>query len=221
MDDTLYDEIDYYKSGFIAVSRIIEDDFGLAGETIFETLWQIFNSGNHKTVFDAAAEKLSVVFDAAYVNKLVNVFRSHEPDIHLPSESRTVLEDLKGRFKLGLITDGYLPAQELKVKALGLEKYFDYILYTEKLGRQYWKPSPVGFERLLNKLDVVANQCVYVGDNLKKDFLSPNQMGFKTVRVVRAKRLHLAQAPSQQALPHYEIDSILKLPNLIGEMDVV
>ena len=131
-----------------------------------------------------------------------------------------VLESLKKRYKLGLITDGWLPGQELKVKALRLENFFDCIIYTGKLGREYWKPSPAAFKRLLAELDVPANQCVYVGDNLEKDFVSPNQMGFKTVRVVRAKRIHFGQSPSQQALPHYEIDSITKLPDLLKKIDV-
>lgn len=221
MDDTLYDEIDYYRSGFIVVSRVVGSDFRLADETVFKALWEIFNSGNHKTVFNAAAEKLGVVFDEKYIAKLVDVFRNHNPDITLPSESRIVLENLKERYKLGLITDGYLPAQELKVRSLGLEKYFDCILYTEKLGREYWKPSPAGFEKLLAELDIAANQCVYVGDNLKKDFLSPNQMGFRTVRIVRRRRIHFGKAPSAQAEANYEIDSIAKLPDFLRKMDVV
>ena len=45
MDDTLYDEIDYSKSGFLVAARQIADDFKLKDKVIFETLWQIFNSG--------------------------------------------------------------------------------------------------------------------------------------------------------------------------------
>lgn len=221
MDDTLYDEIDYYKSGFTAVSRIVTGDFGLKSETIFDCLWRIFNSGNHTNTFDAAAEKLGIVFDAEYTQRLVNIFRNHKPDIHLPSESRTVLEDLRSRYKLGLITDGYLPAQEFKVNTLGIEKFFDCIVYTEELGRECWKPSPAGFEKLLAKLCVAANQCVYVGDNLEKDFLAPNQMGFKTVRIVRKRRIHFGNAPNAEAKAHYEIDSITKLPDLLRKIDVV
>lgn len=221
IDDTLYDEVDYCRSGFAVAAQAIADDFGLSSQSIFKTLWETFNSGNHKTTFNAAAEKLGIVFNAAYIEKLVKVFRNHRPDIKLPSESKTVLEDLKNHYKLALITDGYLPAQEYKVQALGLEKFFDYIIYTEKLGREHWKPSPTAFEKLLAELHVSANQCVYVGDNLKKDFLSPNQMGFKTVRIVRPKRIHLSQAPSQQAQPGYEIDSINKLPDLLREIEIV
>jgi putative hydrolase of the HAD superfamily len=221
MDDTLYDEIDYYRSGFVVASRVVEDDFELAKETVFKTLWEIFNSGNHKTTFNSAAEKLGVTFDAAYIEKLVDIFRSHNPDINLPSESRMVLEDLKIRYKLGLITDGWLPAQELKVEVLGIEKYFDCIIYTEKLGRECWKPSPKAFEKMLVDLAVSADQCVYVADNLEKDFLSPNQMGFKTVRIIRKRRIHFGKAPNIQAEANYEIDSITKLPDLLRKIDAV
>jgi putative hydrolase of the HAD superfamily len=221
MDDTLYDEIDYYKSGFTVISHQVADDFGLKAGVVFKVLWEIFSSGNHKTAFDAAAEKLGIVFDKSYIEKLVNIFRNHKPDITLPPESRMVLEDLKSRYKLGLITDGYLPAQEFKAKALGLEKFFDCIIYTESLGREYWKPSPVSFEKLLVRLDVSAGQCVYVADNLRKDFLAPNQMGFKTIRVVRKKRLHTGRVPSKEALPRYEVDSVAKLPDLLKEINSV
>ena len=68
---------------------------------------------------------------------------------------------------------------------------------------------------------VDADQCVYVGDNLEKDFLSPNQMGFKTVRVVRKRRIHFGKAPSSQAEAHYEIDSVTKLPDLLKEINGV
>ncbi len=221
MDDTLYDEIDYYKSGFLAAARQIADDFKLKDKVIFETLWQIFNSGNHKTAFDAAAEKLGISFDKNYIEKLVNVFRNHKPDISLPSESKEVLEKLKGRYKLGLITDGYLPAQEFKVKALGIKKFFNCIIYTEKLGREFWKPSPAGFQKLLAELNISANQSVYVGDNLKKDFLPANQMGIKTIRIIRDRRIHSDSAPSKQAEANYELDSIKKLPDLLRTIDNV
>ncbi|MDD5134282.1 MAG: HAD family hydrolase [Phycisphaerae bacterium] len=221
MDDTLYDEQDYYKSGFATVSRIIAKDFELADRKVFDCLWQIFNCGNRTNTFDAAAEKLGVVLDAGYIQKLVGIFRSHQPDINLPSDSKAVLENLKGRYKLGLITDGYLPAQQLKVKALGIEKYFDSIIYTETLGRENWKPAPAGFKKLLTELDLPADQCVYIGDNLEKDFLSPNQMGFKTIRVIRKGRIHFGPAPSAQAGPSYEVSSITEVINLLREIDAV
>jgi len=221
MDDTLYDEIDYYKSGFAVVAGQIADNFGLQNKIIFETLWKIFNSGNHKTVFNAAAEQLGIVFDKNYIEKLVDVFRNHKPAIKLPSASKQILADLKKQYKLGLVTDGWLPAQEYKVKAFGIDKFFDCIIYTDKLGTENWKPSPKAYEKLLAELDVTAAESVYVGDNLTKDFISPNKMGFKTIRIVRPNRIHLEPAPSLEAEPQYEINSIAKLTDLLRKIDAV
>ena len=67
----------------------------------------------------------------------------------------------------------------------------------------------------------VVDQCVYVGDNLKKDFISSNKMGFKTVRIIRKNRLHDSPALCSEANAQYEIDSIIKLPQLLETIDNV
>lgn len=221
MDDTLYDEIDYYKSGFNQVSHQIAKDFKIEIQDVFKKIWEIFNKGNQKTTFDAASKKLGIQFDKSYIDSLIDIFRNHKPDITLPSESKQVLTDLKKQYSLGLITDGWLPGQEYKVKSLGLEEFFECIIYTEKLGTEFWKPSPKAFERLLIELDILASQCVYVGDNLEKDFISPNRLGFKTIRVVRERRIHFGNAPNTDAQANYEIDSIAKLPDLLRNIDAL
>jgi putative hydrolase of the HAD superfamily len=221
MDDTLYDERDYYSSGFTAVAARIAADFRLPTEEVFHTLSRIFDSGNRQNTFDAAAEEMGIIFKAGYIENLVKIFREHTPDINLPADSRAVLEILKGCYKLGLITDGYLPAQKLKVKLLNIEKYFVRIIYTEELGREKWKPSPAGFEKLTSDLKISPQQCVYVGDNLEKDFIAPNKMGFETIRIIRKNRIHFGNAANAHAAANYEIDSIAKLPDLLRKIDSV
>ena len=53
LDDTLYDEIDYCRSGFEAVADFLaeQNDSPLA-EKIFDTLWKQFSKGNRKTIFN-------------------------------------------------------------------------------------------------------------------------------------------------------------------------
>jgi putative hydrolase of the HAD superfamily len=219
MDDTLYDERDYYSSGFTAVAARIAADFRLPAEEIFHTLSSIFDSGNRQNTFDAAAAEMGIIFKAGYIENLVKIFREHTPDINLPADSRAVLQILKRDYKLGLITDGYLPAQWLKVKSLDIEKYFDCVIYTEELGREKWKPSPAGFEKLTADLKIPPRQCVYVGDNLEKDFIAPNKMGFKTIRIIRKNRIHFGKAVNAHAAANYEIDSIVKLPDLLRQIN--
>jgi putative hydrolase of the HAD superfamily len=220
MDDTLYDEADYYKSGFSVIADKIAKDFSLNAKDVFEKMWELFSNGTRKDVFNTAAEKLGLKFDEQYIKLLVSVFREHKPDIILPADTRQVLTDSKKRYKLGLITDGWLPGQEYKVKALGIESFFDSIIYTEKLGTQFWKPSPKGFEKLLADLKINATEAVYVGDNLEKDFIAPNRMGYKTIRLVRSKGIHTSSAASKDAEAQYEIDSITKLNDLLNKFNV-
>ncbi|OQA00149.1 MAG: Pyrimidine 5'-nucleotidase YjjG [Planctomycetes bacterium ADurb.Bin401] len=219
MDDTLYDEIDYYKSGFKVVSRTIASDFGLNETKVSDTLWKIFDCGNHKNAFDETAKNFGITFDDNYIAKLIDIFRNHKPDISLPAESRQVLTELRKKFKLGLITDGWLPAQEYKVRALQLENYLDCIIYTEKLGPENWKPSPKSFEMILSNFGIEACETVYVGDNLRKDFIAPNKMGFKTILISRQNRIHSESAPSQDAAAQYEINSISEIVNLLKKID--
>lgn len=222
MDGTLYDEIDYYKSGFRSAARlIVEEAKGPAYETVFSALWDVFTAGNHTTTFNAALERLDIACDEQFIHRLVLNIRCHKPCLTLPAETKRVLETLDADYILALLTDGFLPAQQLKVEALDIEKYFQYIVYTEQLGREFWKPSLAGFEKILNHFAIAGENCVYVGDDLKKDFIAPNKLGFKTVHIIRPGRLHQSNAPNEGAKPDYIIKSLTELPALLKEVENV
>jgi putative hydrolase of the HAD superfamily len=219
LDDTLYDEIDYCKSGFAAVAEFIADSAQMpAAGRISECLWRQFSSGNHTQTFNAALEQLGIAYDDEYVRQLVGVYRNHVPKISLPTDSREVLAQLSRQFTLGLLTDGFLPAQQLKVQALGIEAYFGCIIYTERLGRQFWKPSPAGFEKLLETLNTGPQSAVYVADNETKDFIAPNKLGFVTIQLTRPARIHTESGSGPFAAAKHKIHKIGLLPALLAEL---
>ncbi|UCD48983.1 MAG: HAD family hydrolase [Phycisphaerales bacterium] len=216
LDDTLYDEIDYCRSGFHAVSRVLARLSNLSCTAdAFACLWKQFTAGNHTATFNAALDELGLACDDALIAQLVEVYRSHRPELTLPSESRLALDTLKKSYRLALLTDGYLPAQRLKVLALGLESDFEAIVYTEELGRTCWKPSPVGFETLIKQLNVTPETMAYVADNETKDFVAPNALGMLTIQLRRPARLHTGAAPRQGAAPRLRLDKIAELPTLL------
>jgi putative hydrolase of the HAD superfamily len=219
LDDTLYDEIDYCRSGFAAVAQFITDlPNAPCRQTIFEALWRQFTTGNHTQTFNAALEQLGIAYDYEYVRRLVGVYRNHVPKISLPADSLEVLAQLRGQFTLGLLTDGFLPAQELKVQALRIEAYFECIIYTERLGRQFWKPSPAGFEKLLETLNTGPQSAVYVADNETKDFIAPNKLGFVTIQLTRPARIHTESGSGPFAAAKHKIHKIGLLPALLAEL---
>jgi len=216
LDDTLYDEVDYCKSGFASVA-----DF-LAGlpdsppaEHIFDILWKQFTSGNHTRTFNSALEELGVACDDNLIKELVKAYRNHVPKISLPNDSKEVMEQLSGEYTLALLTDGFLPAQKLKVQALGIEKYFKCIIYTEELGRDCWKPSPAGFEKIMQTLNTKPEMMAYVADNEQKDFIAPNKLGFLSIQIIRSARIHTSVSRQDGAAAQFVIHKIDELPALL------
>lgn len=220
LDDTLYDEIEYCKSGFTAVADFLADlPDTPPGEHIFDTLWTQFTSGNRTKTFNTTLDQLSITYDDKFVQELIKVYRNHIPKITLPADSKEVLCQLSGKYTLALLTDGFLPAQQLKVQALEIEGYFKCIIYTEELGRKFWKPSPVGFEKLIADLNTKAETTCYVADNAKKDFIAPNKLGILAIQLIRPARIHTESSPEPAGQPQYTIHKISQLPELLGRLD--
>ncbi len=218
LDDTLYDELDYCKSGFDAVSHFLAKSYkSLAAEQIYAQLWHEFQSGNHTKTFNATFDALGIKYDTNLITQCVQVYRNHNPNITLPKETKDVLEQLRKKYTLALLTDGFLPAQKLKVQALGIGKYFKSIICTEEMGRNCWKPSPAGFEELMKILDVKSDSCAYIADNPAKDFIAPNRLGFVTVQVTRPNRIHLDQPATPEATPKHTIKNLTQLLKLLSK----
>jgi len=219
LDDTLYDEIEYCKSGFAAVAQFLAKlpETPLA-ERIFSAIWKQFTAGNRTRTFNAALRELGISCDDKLIGELIKVYRNHVPKIKLPQDSRDVLYQLSTKYTLALLTDGFLPAQRLKVQALGIEKYFKCIVYTEEFGRNCWKPSPAGFEKLMQTLNAQPENIAYVADNEKKDFIAPNKLGFLTIQIIRPARIHTESSAESGAAARYVIRQISQLPALLGEL---
>ncbi len=216
LDDTLYDEIDYCKSGFSAVSVFLANSPAApSAELIFQALWQQFTSGNHTKTFNTALDNLSISYDDNLIGELIKVYRNHTPKITLPADSKNVLSQLSDKYTLAMLTDGFLPAQQLKVQALEIEKFFKCIIYTEQLGRHCWKPSPAGFEKIIQTLNAEPAQTVYIADNAKKDFIAPNKLAMATIQLIRPAGIHTTAPAEKNAAPQHIINKIDELPALL------
>ena len=219
LDDTLYDEVEYCRSGFEAVAEFLASlPDAPPAERIFGAFWKQFTAGNRTKTFNAALGELGIRYDDELIQQLIYAYRNHFPKITLPEDSRDVLSQLSGKYTLALLTDGFLPAQQLKVQALGIEKYFKCIIYTEQLGREFWKPSPAGFEKLMETLNAKPETIAYVADNEKKDFIAPNKLGFLTIRIIRPAGLYSESSQESAAAAQYTIRQIGQLAALLEKL---
>ena len=210
LDDTLYLERDFVKSGFKTVATLIQNDNGIDKEVVFNRLLSIFNSGERKNIFDSYINEFGEI--NYNINELVNLYRSHVPNIHLLPGINEYLLSLSRVYKLGLVTDGYIQTQKNKIKALGLNNIFDQILITEELGREFWKPSTVPFSKICDKLEVIPMEAIYIGDNPKKDFKGPNQLKMDSIRLrLKDGEHYVSQPKNKDFAPVIDIYSVENL----------
>ncbi|MCL1696938.1 HAD family hydrolase [Lysinibacillus sp. BPa_S21] len=91
-----------------------------------------------------------------------------------------MLEELKSNnLLLGMITNGYGQFQMDNIMALGIDKYFDVILISEWEGIK--KPDPRIFNKALEKLNVSANESIFMGDHPKNDVIGAKKVGMKGI----------------------------------------
>ena len=215
LDDTLYGEVSYVKSGYGAVAKKLARP-GWDDRRVFEALERAFEAGARDRVFNIVLGEMGLSDDRQVVAELVSLYRCHRPRLELEVPVRGMLEHLKGRYRLGLISDGYMPGQKLKYEALGLTGVFDEVIFTEELGREFWKPAIQAFELMEKRLGCQGAQCVYVGDNVGKDFVGPNKLGWQTVQVCRADSVHADQVAAEGGRAQVVIGEVAELLGVLG-----
>jgi len=210
LDDTLYPELAFVRSGFRAVARVVEERFHCPG-SFYDLLWDIFSAGMRRRTLDEALQQAGFSSDENTVAELVRIYRSHMPDIALYPDAREALKALQGHKRIGLITDGYLETQQNKFAALQLDRYIDKAIFTDAAGREAWKPSPWGYQQLMEHFSLPGTQCVYVGDNGLKDFSGAQALGWITFKIVRNEGLY----KDAGGVADYSLKSLAELLNFI------
>src|SRR5205823_5099149 len=106
--------------------------------------------------------------------------------------------------------------QKAKVDALGLESIVDRIVLTDQWGSDFWKPHYRAFDLLESDWRLSPSELVYVGDNPRKDFVSPKSRGWLTIRLrIEGQRLNGLQADSDDYSPQMEIKSVRELSSFL------
>ncbi len=204
LDDTLYKEIDFLKSAYIEIASIVDKSHS---ETLYNNMISNYYKGNNVFKF------ISETYPAYTVERLLKIYREHYPSISLSNEEWNVLLKLKTEAITGLITDGRSLTQRNKIKALGLENYFDKIVISEEIG--YSKPDI----RLFNEFKKYGvSQYYYVANDTKKDFVTPNRIGWITICLLDVNNQNIQKQDfslSADYLPQIKIKTLNTLLNII------
>ncbi len=223
LDDTLYPERAFVRSGFRVVSDYLQRE-GVVDRPLLAGFEAAFDAGVRGDVFDRVLRAAGVEPDAALVRSLVEAYRSHRschgfvrPDIRLFDDADRALGRLAGQgIRLALVSDGPLAAQAAKVEALGLAARMDAVILTDAWGPAFWKPHPRAFVELARRLAVEPRACLYVADNPEKDFDGPAAAGWQpSVWVRRGEGVCRDAAPPDERLLSATVASLDDLDGVL------
>lgn len=219
LDDTLYLEAEYVDSARREIARRIASRYPNCGLTEVEmtgimNLWPIHGPGAFDALHAALPREVATEADVLWMRR---VYRSHTPDIALRPEVESTLRELKELgATLGIITDGRVETQSLKLHALGLARFIDPALMSvsEAVGAEKYSAAP--FMRM-EALTPGCSRRFYVGDNIQKDFIWPNAMGWSSVMIVHSPDSRQLFGADIESAPrsHRPADVITSLPLLL------
>lgn len=211
LDDTLYLERKYVRSGFRQVGNEIRKRFSL--EHFEGKAWALFLDGQRQHIFDEALSSMGIPHDSKLIRGLVDIYRNHNPNISLEPDAATFFETVSPQCRLALITDGPVETQRRKIEALRLGGLIPIRVFTWAWGEFYSKPHPRAFEVVQRELNAAPAECAYVGDNPGKDFITPQNLGWTTIRIRRPEGLH-SHVESGRHPTDYEFETLAPLQQL-------
>lgn len=98
---------------------------------------------------------------------------------NLMEDAIPTLEALKGRYKLGIISDTW-PSIVPVLERFGILPYFDAITYSFQLG--CFKPNPRMFQDALSKIGLPAQECVFI-DDVARNLEGAAKVGIQPVQI--------------------------------------
>ncbi len=112
--------------------------------------------------------------------KLANEYVTLSPlKTQLRPFAMELIQELNGEFPLHIITNGFQEVQSIKLKASGLEPYFQQIITSEKAGHK--KPSPRIFQHALKRAGAQAEYSWMLGDDWQADVQGALNSGLKSI----------------------------------------
>lgn len=179
LDHTLWD---FDKNSEMAFDRIFRDkfpeikiaDFIAKYAPINQACWKLYQN-DQITHVELRYNRLKFSFDALNIeisdeniNEIANDYIEYLTDNnHLFEGAIEVLEYLKPKYKLHIITNGFANVQEKKISNALLSGYFSTITNSELAGVK--KPNSIIFDYAINVAQASKENSIMIGDCLDAD----------------------------------------------------
>lgn len=209
IDNTLYSYDDAHAVAWEALCAYVQEHLGLDRDTFTHSHKKAMETARERLGADCAAthdrclryqllleERGLPLHHALTMSELYwdTLIRAAEPT---PGIMECLPKLKEAGYILGIGTDMTLEYQLKKLIRLQMLPYFDFVVTSEEVNTE--KPGEKLFLTCARKAGVAPGECLFIGDNLKKDVSGAKNAGMKA--------LWFADSP-EKAAEHSEIHSI-------------
>ncbi|MEN8966359.1 MAG: YjjG family noncanonical pyrimidine nucleotidase [Polaribacter sp.] len=164
------DFLEVYKPLNLKFWKLYREEKVTKEELRYARLKNTFDAVNYK-VSDALIDKIAI----DYIDNL-STFN------HLFEGTFELLDYLKEKYTLHIITNGFQEIQSKKMMTSNIHHYFNQIITSESVGVK--KPNPKVFLHALDTAKATANNSLMIGDSLEADIQGALNVGLKAIHCV-------------------------------------
>ena len=205
--ERIYEKYELHKLGIPSAH-----EFHLVYHPLNERLWELYRENKitkdelNRTRFLKPLEHYGV-HDVALADHLSEDYVYWSPRIvRLVPGTMELLDYLKPKYHLHLITNGFQEVQHTKLSGSGMEPYFDTLTVSEEVGVK--KPDPEIFRYALKKAGATPEESLMIGDEMAVDIDGARAAGID----------QLFFNPTGQTFPGertYEVHSLLEIKTIL------
>ena len=221
LDRTLWD---FDAAAEVAFEKIYEQyhlkDLGIPNAHEFhevyhplnEKLWELYRADQitkdelNRTRFLKPLEHYGI-HDVELADRLSEDYVYWSPRIvRLVSGTIELLDYLKPKYHLHLITNGFQEVQHTKLSGSGLEPYFETLTVSEEVGVK--KPNPEIFRYALRKAGATPEESIMIGDEMAVDIDGARAAGIDQI-------FFNPSGQPAEGRSTYEVKSLLEITSLL------
>ncbi|MCX6020391.1 MAG: HAD family hydrolase [Chloroflexi bacterium] len=149
--------------------------------------------------------------DEELATRLADLFESQIiARLTLFNDALPVLDTLKPRMYIGVLSNGHSAVQREKLAALNIGHYFERVFISEEIGIA--KPDPAIFGHVLEATGFAPSEVAYVGDSQDQDVPGAQIAGIVSVWLNRRNR----EPDPAYPLPDHMISTLTEMLPLLG-----
>lgn len=221
LDHTLWD----YNKAAAETLKALYDDYQLEGKVPFDKeqlcevfftinfqLWADYNVGKIDAAF-LRKQRFELIFEGLGAGKELLPDDFGPRYIHeCPQKSYVLdgsfelLDHLKDRYSMHIITNGFEDVQQTKLKSSGLDQYFREVITSEKAGGK--KPGKEIFYYSMRLAGTKPEESLMIGDNFQTDIMGAMGVGMD-------QAYYNPDATPPPILPSYELRKLVELKGIL------